>query len=167
MRKSIKTLVIIIVFSSICFVHVKAASSVPINDLIEEENVFDGQEVTIQGEAIGESMNRGDYSWININDGGNAIGIWLRKSEAEKVRTYGSYRYVGDTIEIIGTFHKACKEHGGEADLHAESINILKGGYSVKEHFDLIKIIVSILLSFITLIILIILLKIQKSAKHN
>lgn len=122
-----------------------------INTLIENAKELDGKEVTVQGEAIGERMDRGDFTWININDGTNAIGIWLSKSDADKILNYGNYKYKGDTVKITGIFNRACTEHGGEADVHNNSIEIVKLGYQVTEQISSVKIITAIVLAIIAL----------------
>lgn len=102
---------------------------VTVNDLVSDGTGYDGKTVSFNAEAIGEPMNRGSYSWINVSDGTNAIGLWLTTEDATKIKTYGNYQQQGDLIEITGTFHNACSEHGGEADLHVDTINVLQSGY--------------------------------------
>lgn len=155
MRKFIETLIAILLLTSLVPANAKAESLIDINELIENTKELDGQEVTVQGEVIGESMDRGNYSWININDGTNAIGIWLNKSEADKVINYGNYKYIGDTVKITGIFHRACKEHGGEADLHSDSFEIVEDGYQVKEQIASAKIISTVILIPLALLMLI------------
>lgn len=168
MLKYIKTLIIILFIISPLSLNVKAADITDINNLIENAKGLDGQEVTVQGEAIGESMDRGDYSWVNINDGTNAIGIWLIKNEAEKVTNFGSYKYKGDVLKITGIFHRACNEHGGEADLHCNSIEIVKEGYPVKEQIAPAKIITTTLLTAFAILFLLFLFKtIEVKAKET
>lgn len=162
MSKFIKTLIIIFLITFLGSNHVEAASTILINDLIENENELDGQVVTIQGEVIGEKMNRGDYSWININDGSNVIGLWLSNSETDKIHYYGDYKNSGDVIEVTGIFYKACKEHGGEPDLHVTGIHIVKDGYKVIEQLSGNKIISSIVLSIITMVIAFVFFKVKK-----
>jgi len=117
----------------------KEAIRTDINALIENAKELDGKEVTVQGEAIGERMDRGDYSWVNINDGTNAIGLWIEKSEAEKITCYGTYKFKGDMVHVTGIFYRACSEHGGEADLHGGSVVIAEEGYYVAEKIPFLK----------------------------
>ncbi len=164
MRKLLKTLIIMFVLLAFPLtLNAYAEDVTVINDLIENAKKLNGQEVTVQGEAIGEVMNRGDYSWVNINDGTNAIGIWLSKSDAEKIKYYGNYKNKGDTVNITGIFNRACKEHGGEADVHSNSIEIVENGHNVKEQLSSQKIITAIVLTLITLLSLLFLLKVIKS----
>jgi hypothetical protein len=150
MCKYLKTLIIISLLIGSIPQNAMAKSSIDINELVENANELDGQDVTIQGEAIGECMNRGEYSWININDGTNAIGVWINKSEADKISYYGNYKYHGDMVKITGTFYRACKEHGGEADFHGSSLVIVKKGYHVKEQISYLKIIAAFISVLVT-----------------
>ena len=136
--------------------NVKAEDTVELNYLIENAKQLDGQQVTVQGEAIGERMDRGDYSWVNINDGTNAMGIWISKSDAEEILHYGNYKNKGDIVKITGTFNRACVEHGGEADLHSGVVIIVQEGHIVNEQISTLKIIITIILvAFASLILLI------------
>jgi hypothetical protein len=82
----------------------------------------------LQAEAIGEVLERGDHAWININDKSNAIGVYVPITEAQKIAFFGDYAHTGDMLLITGVMHNACKEHGGELDVHAERISIIKAG---------------------------------------
>ncbi|MBP1754378.1 MAG: hypothetical protein H6Q59_776 [Firmicutes bacterium] len=139
MQKLAKAIIILLVILSTNTLPAKAATTVSVNDLIEHAKELDGQKLTIQGEAIGEALERGEYSWININDGTNAIGVWVSRSDAEKVTSYGNYKNSGDIIQTTGMFHRACKEHGGEADFHADTITVIKRGHPVKEELPISK----------------------------
>lgn len=101
-------------------------------ELIENSNQYDKKTVLYQGEAIGDIMNRGDFAWINVSDGSNVIGIWLPVNMAEKIQYLGRYGVEGDTILISGVYYKACPEHGGDLDIHASSIEIVKSGQVIE-----------------------------------
>ena len=47
--------------------------------------------IVYAGEVIGDVMVRGDFVWVNINDGENAIGVWLDKELAREIQFTGSY----------------------------------------------------------------------------
>ncbi|HYG56564.1 MAG TPA: hypothetical protein VD902_00650, partial [Symbiobacteriaceae bacterium] len=42
------------------------AAGVTVSDLVEQAKAYDGKQVTLQGEVIGDVMRRGEYGWINI-----------------------------------------------------------------------------------------------------
>jgi hypothetical protein len=147
MHKIFRALILVFLLILTFSQNVNAEDSTHINDLIEKAKDQDGKEVIVQGEAIGERLDRGDYSWVNINDGTNAIGVWIRKNEAGKILHYGNYKNKGDIVIIKGIFNRACKEHGGETDLHNTSIKIAEEGHPVKEKILTQKIAASFILA--------------------
>lgn len=123
------SLTILLVFSATVF----AGDSTNISDLVEKAKELDGKTLTIKGEAIGEPLNRGSYTWVNIGDGSMALGIWMKKDDANKISIYGNSKYKGDSIKVTGKLNRACKEHGGDMDFHADKVEILKTGYRTNE----------------------------------
>ena len=127
--------ILIVIYAFLCIflclnvkVYAKSTDITSINNLIENEKSFDGKTVTIKAEAIGEPMKREDYTWVNVNDGTNAIGIWMKNSDAAKIKNYGNYKNIGDTLKIKGIFKKNCSEHDGDTDIHALQIEVLNEG---------------------------------------
>lgn len=110
-----------------------AAEITGVGQLIEQEDRLDKTQVVIQGEAIGEPMERGGECWVNVSSGGNAIGIKMKTSDARRIRMFGNYKQKGDVIRVTGTFYKACPEDGGETDIHSHSMEIVSRG-SPTEH---------------------------------
>ncbi|MDF2541958.1 MAG: hypothetical protein K0S47_1676 [Herbinix sp.] len=161
MHKFIKTLIFLLLTISTYPVAAKAEEVTKINDLIENAKELDKQEVVIQGEAIGESMSRGDYFWINVNDGSNAIGIWISKEEVDKISFYGNYKNNGDTVKCIGEFRRACKDHGGEADFHVKSLEIVERGHPKDLPISIPKTIISANLTIAALLLFVVFLKIK------
>lgn len=108
---------------------------------------WNGRTVTFHGEAIGEVMVRGDYAWIHLNDdaymvrnveegaklGGynTGIAVWIPAELTTRIDTYGDYQHEGSIVEIEGVFNGACKEHGGDMDIHATSLKALRAGHIV------------------------------------
>lgn len=136
------------------------AQPVSSRDLIEHAKEYDGKIVSYQGEVIGDVMLRGDFAWVNANDGLNAIGIWVSKDLARKITLTGSYKFFGDTISVEGKFNRACLQHGGDLDIHANSLAILEKGYAVKETISIQKIIAS--LAFLAIVLFLGLLRILR-----
>ncbi len=110
-----------------------SSAQVSSNQLIERARAYDGKPVEYRGELIGEPMRRGDHLWINVSDGGLAIGVWVLRSAMPAVRHFGAYSARGDTVLVRGLFHKGCPEHGGDMDIHAEAISIVAPG-ETKRH---------------------------------
>lgn len=162
MRRISKTLIVIVIsLFSLCSL-VLADDYTPINDLIENSIKYNNKEFKIKGEAIGEKMDRGDYGWVNINDGTNAIGIWLTEEQLKEIEVLGNYKHKGDIIEVIGEFHRDCKEHGGDVDVHAKSIVKLTRGKIDVPVVDRNRIIISMVIITSTLALTVIYLKVRK-----
>lgn len=96
--------------------------------LLCQSKQWDRQLVRFRGEVIGDIMLRGTHCWINVNDGSQALGVYCPTELVKPIRYVGDYRYSGDIVEIIGTFHRACPQHGGELDIHAEALKIIRPG---------------------------------------
>lgn len=98
--------------------------------LIDHGRDYDGKEILFQGEAIGEPMRRGDHAWVNVLDGSGAMGAWMPAADVASFAHYGSYREKGDLVALCGVFHRACPDHGGDMDIHVESIEVLARGHA-------------------------------------
>lgn len=103
-------------------------------ELITGANDIDGNTVTYKGEIVAAVMKRGEHSWVNLSDGYNAIGVWCTTGSLDNVKTIGNYKNEGDILEVTGVFHRACPMHGGELDIHADSVKIKAAGFPVEEH---------------------------------
>lgn len=112
------------------------------SELLDKAGEYDGQEITYTGEVIGDVFTRGDYAWINVFDGSNAIGVWAEKSDIEGIDALGSYTAKGDTVKITGVFNRACAEHGGDMDIHALNVEIIQEGYTVSHAVPVWKLVV-------------------------
>jgi len=99
-------------------------------ELLENSARFNDNQVTFSGEVIGV-LPRVDFAWVNISDNGYVIGVLCRASDAKKVSVIGDYKHVGDTVQVIGIFHMACPEHGGDLDIHADNFTVLVAGEEV------------------------------------
>jgi len=137
------------------------ASSESGQALIENAGSFDSKAVTFRGEVIGVMM-RGDFAWVNIIDNGYAIGVWCRAENAKKVSFVGDYSHVGDTVEVAGTFHMACAEHGGDLDIHAENFTIVALGREVDRSTSLPLAALSVVLAAVAIFITFYLWRIRK-----
>ncbi len=133
--------------------HIACAQSISSTELINNAKQYDGKIVHYQGEVIGDIMKRGDHAWININDGQNAIGIWIENSSAKDIVYTGGYKIKGDVLGLTGTFHRACIEHGGDLDIHAQSATKITSGSQIYEELDFNKIKAAVILSGILLIL--------------
>jgi hypothetical protein len=108
-------------------------------DLIAKAKDLDGKQVTYSGEAIGDVMKRGDFAWANIHDGANAIGVWMTSEMAAAIRLTGAFKHTGDLVEVTGIFHRVCPEHGGDMDIHAQSLSLIAPGIPMARGCDKVK----------------------------
>jgi hypothetical protein len=154
MLKAFKIALLALILVTFCYADNCFAEEITnYNDLIENGKVLDGSKITITGEAIGEPMKRGNYTWVNISDGSNAIGIWLKSSDVQKISFYGNNKAKGDTVKISGEFHRACTDHGGDMDIHSLSIEIAEKGYSINEIVNTGKEKLGLILSLVTAVL--------------
>ena len=102
------------------------------NDLIDRAKDYDGTTVVYEGEVLGDILYRGDFAWLAVSDGNNTIGVYVTAEQAKQVSVVGGYGKQGDTIRVEGVFHRACAEHGGDLDIHANTVAVLRVGESVQ-----------------------------------
>lgn len=122
--------------------------------LVEKAKLYDGRALTFMGEAVGERMirNRGTKSegaWIHLNDDAymyraidagaplsgfnSGMPVWVAPSQmSNAIKTYGDFKTNGDVVRVTGVFHAACKEHGGDMDIHATSLQVVSSGLPIK-----------------------------------
>lgn len=137
---------------------------VTIRELVENAENYDGQEVVIEGEVIGDLMIRGDEAWLTVNDdpysvrslveGGDfaglsnySIGVRLPREETEGIRVLGSYKNHGDRVRVRGIFHRVDHASGGDMDIEGISLEVIKPGYPLPHPFAYWKLIVALALA--------------------
>jgi hypothetical protein len=118
-------------------------------DLINNAKLYNGKTVVYEGEVIGDVMVRGEYAWINVNDGKNALGVWINKSLVKDILYTGSYKSKGDWVEITGAFQNVCLQHGGDLDIHAQAMRKLASGRPIHEKLNPSKLNMVIVLSLV------------------
>jgi hypothetical protein len=142
----------------------EAAAGTEVNSatLVENANLWNGRIVAFKGEAIGESMVRGGMAWLHLNDdaymeknieegavlGGYNSGhaVWVSTELAKKIRFFGDFKHDGDIVRVTGVFHAVCREHGGDMDIHASSLEIIRPGYPVPQVVNLQRGMIAVLL---------------------
>lgn len=130
-----------------------ASNYTRIDDLIQKSNEFNNKTVTIKAEVIGERLNREKFTWINVSDGTNAIGIWMKLDESKNIYRYGNYKEKGDIIEVTGIYHKNCIEHGGDVDIHADSVRVIEKGYIKNKPIEKNKVELAVIFALITIVL--------------
>ncbi|ADL41587.1 hypothetical protein COB47_0233 [Caldicellulosiruptor obsidiansis OB47] len=134
--RKILLLTILIFVNLICLFYYAFAKPVDSITLLNNSFKYDGKIVEFQGEAIGEVMKREKYAWVNIHDGQNAIGVFMKYEDAKKIRYLGRYLVKGDIVLVKGIFNRSCKVHGGDTDIHALQVQIVKRGYKMQEQIN-------------------------------
>ena len=124
-------------------------------ELINNAKLYDGKTVVYEGEVIGDVMVRQDYAWVNLNDGLNAIGVWVPKTLIKNISYEGSYKFKGDWLEVTGTFSRSCAYHGGDLDIHAQALRKTGYGRVLTERLNLGKRNLFLVLTVILCLILI------------
>jgi hypothetical protein len=117
------------------------------NQMINQANAYDKQYIVYSGEVIGDILSVGDHVWLNVSDGNNAIGIWTPSGLASDILVAGRYNQHGDSIRASGTFYRACPEHGGDMDLHADTITLIAQGHPVSHDVPAWKVWLAVFLS--------------------
>lgn len=147
--EKIRRLVILTIAALFIFTFTVLASEggIKISELIDKGKEYDNKVITLEGEAIGELLERGENSFVNINDGSSAMGIYLKTIEGETIEYYGDYHNIGDRVKVEGVFHRACEEHGGDMDVHSNTIEIISKGYEVTHEIDRWKVILIVFLA--------------------
>ncbi|MEM2282378.1 MAG: hypothetical protein QXH26_02370 [Candidatus Hadarchaeales archaeon] len=111
------------------------AQPVTVGDLLSHPENFNNTKVTIRGEVFG-ILRRGREVWVSVENGG-VIGVFCRVEMTENLKVAADYRHKGDIIEVVGIFHMACPEHGGDVDLHAENLWLVERGYEIPREANL------------------------------
>jgi len=143
------------------------AQTISSSELIKEAKQYDGKNVVYRGEVVGDIMIRGEFAWLNIIDGSNAIGIWINKGQVKDIFYTGSYQTKGDSVEIVGKFNRSCVEHGGDLDIHAQSINKIGSGSKVYHAINIRAITLALALCCIILLAFLLrMLQLRSSAFH-
>lgn len=136
MRNNFKAVLIISLLILVFLPQLVFAQALSSVELIKNAKEYDGKQVMFSGEVIGDIMARGKFAWANINDGDNAIGVWVGADLAKEIDFTGGYKSKGDILEASGTFHRACSQHSGDLDIHAEALRKISNGKVVHYKLD-------------------------------
>ncbi len=125
-----------------------ALEIIPLRQLFEQAPNYDGKNVTVKGEAVGDIMGNGETFWVNIRDGDFFIGVVLDSEKRSIIKNLGRYRVKGDIVKVTGTYKVQCPQHYGDRDIHAETLEIIEEGRRLEETVETDKIVLSIALGF-------------------
>jgi len=161
-KKVLFIILFLLLISHNCDCYAQSISSV---ELINNAKNYNGNTVVYKGEVIGDIMVRGEYAWINVNDEKSAIGIWIKKELIKDILYIGNYKTKGDLVEITGKFNRSCVEHGGDLDIHAQSINKISSGNKISQAVNTKAI--RFALGLTCMVLLVFLLKVRQSKRGD
>jgi preprotein translocase subunit YajC len=140
-------------------------------ELIENSKMYDGKTVTCEGEVIGDIMVRKEGAWINLDDKGVVMGIFVPKEifDSEvRIKYSGGYKAEGDTLLIDGIFNRTCAEHNEEMDIHAIKVSDVKEGHPFNLKINKNLVLITIIIIFILCILMYVYHRpLLKSKKNN
>jgi hypothetical protein len=103
---------------------------------------LDGRVVVVEGEALGEALRAPDgMRWVNVLGGGTALGLVVTEKQAGAIPTFGAYRMRGATLRAEGVLNAACDVHGGDLDLHADTLEVLDEGEEIPHSIHPLKLV--------------------------
>lgn len=108
-----------------------ATAAVPVDGpvLASGTSGLDGERVVLEGECVSEALYGGrDHVWVNVLSNGTAIGVWMPQELAAELGVVGTWKNTGDVVRVVGVFNEACDQHGGDLDVHAETLALLRPG---------------------------------------
>ncbi len=146
MKNSFRLFLIISLFVLLLGPRAAFSKGLSSNELLKNAKQYDGKPITYSGEAIGDVMSRGEFAWVNLNDGENAIGAWVSGILTKEINFTGTYKSRGDILEITGIFHRACLEHGGDLDIHVQTLRKISGGNIINHKLDFLKVKLALIL---------------------
>jgi hypothetical protein len=130
-----------------------AAGEISVEELMEQAADLAGEEVTVEGELVGDYGFRDDgWMWTQLNgdvyvrepirEGGSphgantGIGIRMPSELAEGLDPPGRYRSRGPVILATGTWKYHDPERQGESFLGVESLVVVEPGRQLSEEAD-------------------------------
>ena len=167
MPKKALLLIITLVLVLVPTVALAEGNAVNSNDLIDHAKDYDGSTIVYSGEVVGDILYRGDYAWLAVSDGDNTIGVYVTAEEAKQISFVGGYGVRGDFIRVEGVFHRACAEHGGDLDIHSDSITVRSLGSAAETPVSRLTVILAIALPLPAGILLLIVWKRRKASRPN
>lgn len=148
MRKTLFLFLAVLIISAIEV----AVSDESLNEILSKPQSYDGKTVILTGEVVGIAiksengyfiqLNQDPYTERSIAEGGRpqgqnvSIAVYVKREMLEKISNFGDFKTKGDIVTVRGKFNLACNLHGGETDIHADELIILKPGYALKHSYN-------------------------------
>lgn len=119
-------------------------------ELLDCPQTWDGREVRLIGEVVGDMLRRGDVAWLQVNDDayavdlgplpthrdyrgiGGGLGVLAPFAEARTLSWIGGPRTRGDVVEVSGTFHRVDPATREVAVIRATRLEVRSAGGPVE-----------------------------------
>jgi hypothetical protein len=118
-------------------------TATPVSELTGEGGRYDGLEVTVEGELVGDVGERQDGTvWSQLNDdsyarspiretgthgeGNTGIGVRIDGSLGHDFTHVGGYRWRGPIVRATGVWHFHDAARGGESYLEVTALEVLE-----------------------------------------
>lgn len=139
-------------------------------ELIECPELFDGEQVHYEGEAVGVVLLRADHAWVHLNDdpyglrigplsdhrtavGGNSgMAVTVPREVAAEV-TVGGYRRHGTGVAVTGTYRLTSPLDGGAPAIHADRARITREANTFPEQLSFRRLIAAVSAAAIALVL--------------
>jgi hypothetical protein len=126
------------------------AQEIAVSELLNESPNLSGQEITIEGELVGDYGFRGDgWMWTQLNDdayvdhplrdgispvGGNiGVGVRIPTDMADGLDHPGGYHHRGPVVRLTGIWRHHDPARQGESYLEVEALAVIDGGRMLDE----------------------------------
>lgn len=126
------------------------AQEIAVSELLAESPELTGQQITIEGELVGDYGFRGDgWMWTQLNDdayvdhpirdgiapvGGNiGVGVRIPSELAEDLDHPGGYHHRGPVVRLTGIWRHHDPERQGESYLDVETLALIQEGRMLDE----------------------------------
>lgn len=121
------------------------------NELYDCPDEWDGRQVRYTGEVVGAVLDRGEESWLQLNDdvyaqtsgplpthrdfrGGNAgVGARVPSDATGAIAHVGGPGRRGDLVEVVGTFRRVDEATGEVAVLEVRELEVVRSGAPVEQ----------------------------------
>jgi hypothetical protein len=130
-----------------------AQEVLPVEELLADGETYDGAEVTVEGELVGDYGFRGDgFMWTQLNDdsyaraaivdggartGGNiGIGVRMASILGRDLDPVGGYRLEGPVVQLTGFWRYHDPDRGGESYLDVTELVVIDRGRRLQEGPD-------------------------------
>lgn len=128
------------------------AEGVSLGELVSNPLNYDQKVIEVKGEVIGDVLKDSGGYWVNISDGKGAVGVFIKEADWEGKLQGGDYNWRGDIISVRGLFSVSCAKHGGDLDIHAQRLILLKESKPQPRPLETRKVLLSLFLLFLVLI---------------